>query len=507
MPRHAQSRCNSSDPASSRHSSIASPVTSADDHSYFYFGGLTPPRPPSTPAAPSPFLKVRHWWSLRCPSLSHPIAMPKTAECGISDAYYKSASNNDEVIGSIKFVWAHQGTSSSAEKYEAQLLERPSDEDGCVWIKWTGTGEEECIPETNVVEIPSKRARNRSGPIEKTAAAIHTMKSRKSPVKESTSTACSGVTFQRNSELAAAITPSPAKKKPRFDATAPDKKPRYWIGTSVSKVFYDADKGVDRPFSGEITAYDPEKRLYLITYEDGDEEEMNDEELGKFVVDNYDSHSTYCQAGTSTDRLMQYLSKNDSDLELGDSGEEVKPKKKAKKGKDKDLTHDSDSDEFKLDPDDDVNDDDESFAEDEPIAKNSTIKKKPVRKTNKNKGLSPSRRGGKSVGDIANISTQSVAVRGLPEGALARGRGGFEIRALERVSMLQNGSGSPADALPCRILVVSSGTGVSSTGQPLCPAFLVDQIFENGEELHTLTNGNICTYEMITSGDETLFRI
>ena len=414
-------------------------------------------------------------------------------EAGVEGVNYKSASNNDEVIGSIKFVWAHQGTSSSAEKYEAQLLERPSDEDGCVWIKWTGTGEEECIPETNVVEIPSKRARNRSGPIEKTAAAIHTMKSRKSPVKEATSTARSGVTFQRNSELAAAITPSPAKKKPRFDATAPDKKPRYWIGTSVSKVFYDADKGVARPFSGKITAYDPEKRLYLITYEDGDEEEMNDEELGKIVVD---------ALTPVVKKKVQYLSKNDSDLELGDSGEDVKPKKKAKKGKDKDLTHDSDSDEFKLDPDDDINDDDESFAEDEPIAKNSTIKKKPVRKTNKNKGLSPSRRGRKSVGDIANLSTQSVAVRGLPEGALARGHGGFEIRALERVSMLQNGSGSPADALPCRILVVSSGTGVSSTGQPLCPASLVDQIFENGEELHTLTNGNICTYEMITSGDE-----
>ena len=35
--------------------------------------------------------------------------------------------------------------------------------------------EEECIPVTNVVEIPSKHASNRSGPMEKTAAVIHTM--------------------------------------------------------------------------------------------------------------------------------------------------------------------------------------------------------------------------------------------------------------------------------------------------------------------------------------------
>ena len=413
-----------------------------------------------------------------------------------------ASSQEGDQFGSIKFVWAHQGTSSSAEKYEAQLLERPSDDDGCVWVKWTSNGEEECIPKTNVVEIPATRARNRSGPIEKTAAAIHTMKSRNAPVKEATSAARSGVPFQRNSELAAAITPSPAKKKPRVEATASDTKPRYWIGTSVSKVFYDADKGDDRSFSGWITAYNSEEGLYLITYEDGDEEEMNEEELGKFVVDALTPDNTQCYSTPrrSVKTKVQYLSKNDSDRELGDSDEEVKPKRKAKKGKCKNLTHDSDSDEFKLDLDEEFNDDDESFAEDESVAKNSTVKKKPVRKTN-NKGLSSSRRK-KSVGAITNLSTQSVAVRGLPEGALARGNGGFEIRALEQVSKLKNGIGSPTDALPCRILVVSSGTGVSSTGQPLCPAFLVDQIFENGEELHALTNGNICTYEMITTGDD-----
>jgi hypothetical protein len=62
-------------------------------------------------------------------------------------------------VRSIKFVWAHQGTSSSAVKHQARLLERPSDEDGCVWIKWTSTGEEQCIPETNLMDIPSKRMR------------------------------------------------------------------------------------------------------------------------------------------------------------------------------------------------------------------------------------------------------------------------------------------------------------------------------------------------------------
>lgn len=60
--------------------------------------------------------------------------------------------------------------------------------------------------------------------------------------------------------------------------------PKYSIGTVVSKVFHLDDEGVDRPFSGKVSAYDFEEGLYSITYEDGDEEEMNEMKLEEIVV-------------------------------------------------------------------------------------------------------------------------------------------------------------------------------------------------------------------------------
>jgi hypothetical protein len=60
--------------------------------------------------------------------------------------------------------------------------------------------------------------------------------------------------------------------------------PKYPIGTVVSKLFHLDDEGVDRPFSGKVSAYDFEEGLYSITYEDGDEEEMNEIELEEIVV-------------------------------------------------------------------------------------------------------------------------------------------------------------------------------------------------------------------------------
>jgi len=56
-----------------------------------------------------------------------------------------------------------------------------------------------------------------------------------------------------------------------------------WIGKSVSKVFYDDEKGRDRLFFGKVTAYDSDEGLYSITYEDGDEEDLNLVELDGII--------------------------------------------------------------------------------------------------------------------------------------------------------------------------------------------------------------------------------
>ena len=60
--------------------------------------------------------------------------------------------------------------------------------------------------------------------------------------------------------------------------------PTYAVGTAVSKVFYDEEEGKERPFSGNVAQYDPDKKVYSISYEDGDKEELYEWELSKIAV-------------------------------------------------------------------------------------------------------------------------------------------------------------------------------------------------------------------------------
>jgi len=75
---------------------------------------------------------------------------------------------------------------------------------------------------------------------------------------------------------------SPAKAPATKRAPSPGVK--YVIGTEVSKVFFDEAIDAERPFSGEVTRYDADEDLYLVVYEDGDEEEMDEEDLSKIIV-------------------------------------------------------------------------------------------------------------------------------------------------------------------------------------------------------------------------------
>jgi len=52
----------------------------------------------------------------------------------------------------------------------------------------------------------------------------------------------------------------------------------YAIGTVVSKKFD------GKAYSGEIVSYDEKREVYSISYEDGDEEEMYEEEIGDYIV-------------------------------------------------------------------------------------------------------------------------------------------------------------------------------------------------------------------------------
>ena len=64
---------------------------------------------------------------------------------------------------------------------------------------------------------------------------------------------------------------TPTKKKaPESKKPSPIKQ-KYAVGTTVSKVFHDAELGEERPFSGEVISYNAKKTLYWVQYEDGDE--------------------------------------------------------------------------------------------------------------------------------------------------------------------------------------------------------------------------------------------
>ena len=60
--------------------------------------------------------------------------------------------------------------------------------------------------------------------------------------------------------------------------------PKYVVGTTVSRLFFVEDEGKERPFTGEVTGYNAHSKLYSVTYEDGDDEELEEGELSEIVV-------------------------------------------------------------------------------------------------------------------------------------------------------------------------------------------------------------------------------
>ena len=58
--------------------------------------------------------------------------------CGDNLLSNNTASNVREnlFVPSIKYVWARQGSHVGATAHQAELLQRPSNDDNCVWVKW-----------------------------------------------------------------------------------------------------------------------------------------------------------------------------------------------------------------------------------------------------------------------------------------------------------------------------------------------------------------------------------
>jgi len=79
--------------------------------------------------------------------------------------------------------------------------------------------------------------------------------------------------------------PSYIMTRCRFEPP-PKEKPKYTIGTKMSREFRDELLGITRAYSGKVIKYNSQNKMYSILYdEDGDEEEVSEEVLDSLVID------------------------------------------------------------------------------------------------------------------------------------------------------------------------------------------------------------------------------
>ena len=139
---------------------------------------------------------------------------------------------------------------------------------------------------------------------------------------------------------------APPKNKPSTTTTKVKRsKPKYPIGTSVSKEFYSEEDGEERPFSGEVISYDMGEKLYSVRYEDGDEEDLNEGDLSEIVAGkggNSKKGGKRKSVDEGTDKMKNGALKKKGDGESEEEEEEESAAKKKKKKARKAILEDSD---------------------------------------------------------------------------------------------------------------------------------------------------------------------
>ena len=152
-------------------------------------------------------------------------------------------------------------------------------------------------------------------------------------------------------------------------------KQMYAVGTTVSKVFFDEEMGEERPFSGSVIGYDTEEKLYSVKYEDGDEEELNEQELSK-IIDEGGSGKIQAKAATSNKqqgKLKGKSSSTNNDAYSYSSYDDMVAAKKKPRTKKK----------FTMKDDDNMDEDSDSGAGGKKNAMEMLMKSKSGRKTKK----------------------------------------------------------------------------------------------------------------------------
>ena len=96
-----------------------------------------------------------------------------------------------------------------------------------------------------------------------------------------------GPEFKREAKLSL-LPPTPKVKA--SDASSKQGK---LLGSKVKKMFLDEDTGKPRPFRGIVTAHIAKHRLYKVSYEDGDEEEVTPAELEEMLASKFDDAAVH----------------------------------------------------------------------------------------------------------------------------------------------------------------------------------------------------------------------
>lgn len=103
-----------------------------------------------------------------------------------------------------------------------------------------------------------------------------------------------GPEFKRESNLSL-LPPTPKVK-----ASDASSKQGTLLGSKVKKMFLDEDTGKPRPFRGIVTAHIAKHRLYKVSYEDGDEEEVTTAELEEMLASKFDDAAVCGDGGGGT---------------------------------------------------------------------------------------------------------------------------------------------------------------------------------------------------------------
>ena len=171
----------------------------------------------------------------------------------------------------------------------------------------------------SIIKTKNEKLKNSREALKKTNDKIKTITKRNNEIvakKEEEMEVLSRELVDRNKDIFARD-----KQIDRLKASASERK--YNIGATVSKLFYSAEEKKYRPFAGVVAAYDYDEKLYLVRYEDGDEEELPEKDLSLILVGEVGRCNHCTSSGSEMDTCQVRDTAAERDKEIAKKGREI----------------------------------------------------------------------------------------------------------------------------------------------------------------------------------------